>query len=112
MRTPRSEIPDWLDLTRSPDSRDRRKALQALCPCELKSETPEVWGRVLEMADDREARVRRSVVHVLCDGSPAKYQKDILRVLENHYHDPDDRVRKAVRRVLAIYRRSGTVNVL
>ena len=52
MRTRKSDIPDWLELTRSPDPRERRKALQALCPCELKSKVTEVWQRVLEMAAD------------------------------------------------------------
>jgi hypothetical protein len=112
MRTPRSEIPAWLELTRSPDLKDRRKALRSLCPCELKSDSAEVWERVLEMADDRDAGVRRWVIHVLCDGSPARYRDDILKLLESRYHDPDDRVRKAARRVLASYRRLGTVKVL
>jgi HEAT repeat protein len=112
MRTPRSEIPAWLELTRSPDHMDRRKALQSLCPCELKSDSAEVWARVLEMADDTDARVRRWVIHVLCDGSPARYRDDILDVLESRYHDPDERVRKSARRVLATYRRLGNVNVL
>ena len=112
MRTPRSEIPDWLDLTRSAKSSERRKAVQKLCPCELKSDAPEVWERILEMGEDPDAHVRRWVVHTLCDGSPARYRAEIVRLLESRYHDPDERVRKSVRRVLANYRHSGTVNVL
>jgi HEAT repeat protein len=112
MRTPRSEIPRWLALTRSADRDDRRKAVQALCPCETKVHAPLVWQRMLEMADDPDARVRRSIMHVLCDGSPAAYEREIVRVLESRYHDPDERVRKAARKVLAGYRRSGALNVL
>lgn len=112
MRTPRHEIPDWLELTRSFDSRQRRKAVQKLCPCELKSDEPEVWERILEMGADPDAHVRRWVVHTLCDGSPARYRTEIVRLLESRYHDPDDKVRKSVRRVLASYRHSGNVNIL
>ena len=112
MRTSRTEIPDWLELTRSQNARERRKALRALCPCEVKSDNPEVWQRVLELIDDPDPGVRRWVVHVVCDGSPAAYRGQILSALEPRYHDPDDRVRKSVRRVLASYRHSGTVNVL
>ena len=112
MRTRKSEIPAWLELTRSPDPRERRKALQALCPCELKTEVSEVWKRVLEMAADRDAAVRRGAVHVLCDGSPVLYHGEIVRVLEGLYQDPDDRVRRSVRKVLAKHRHTGNLNVL
>ena len=112
MRTPRSEIPDWLRLTQSSDSHERRKALQKLCPCELKADAPEVWERILQMGDDPDAQVRRWVVHTLCDGSPARYRDEIIKLLESRYHDADDKVRKSVRKVLANYRHSGSVNVL
>ena len=112
MRTPRSEIPDWLELTRSTDSRKRLEAVRKLCPCELKSDAVEVWERILQMGDDPDARVRRGVIHTLCDGSPVRYRAEIVKLLESRYHDPDDKVRKSIRRVLANYRHSGNVNVL
>ena len=112
VRTRKSDIPDWLELTHSPDPRERRKALQALCPCELKSKVTEVWKRVLEMAADPDAAVRRWTVHVLCDGSPALYHGQIVGMLESLYQDPDDRVRRAVRKVLANHRHTGNLNIL
>src|SRR5438445_2510654 len=112
MRTSRSEIPAWLELTRDSDSKVRREAVRALCPCEVKSHNREVWLRLLEMAGDPDARVRRGILHVLCDGSPAEYRADILTRLETMRDDPDDRVRKGARRVLAMYRSSGSLNVL
>jgi hypothetical protein len=112
VRTRKSDIPDWLELTHSPDPRERRKALQALCPCELKSRVSAVWERVLEMAVDPDAAVRRSTLHVLCDGSPALYHGQIVRVLESRYQDPDRRVRRAVRKVLANHRHTGNLNIL
>jgi hypothetical protein len=49
---------------------------------------------------------------VLCDGSPVLYHGEIVRVLESLYQDPDDRVRRAVRKVLANHRHTGNLNVL
>src|SRR5215469_8903377 len=112
MRTRKRDVPHWLELTRSPNPRERRRALQALCPCELKSEVSEVWKRVLEMAADPDAAVRRSTLHVLCDGSPVLYHGEIVRTLESLYQDPDDRVRRAVRKVLASHRHTGNLNIL
>jgi len=112
VRTQKGDIPDWLELTHSPDPRERRKALQALCPCELKTNVSEVWKRVLEMAADPDAAVRRWTVHVLCDGSPVLYHGEIARVLESLYQDADDRVRRAVRKVLAHHRHRGNLNIL
>ena len=112
MRTPRSEIPLLLELSRDRDPKVRRKAIQALCPCEVKLHDSEIWQRFLEMADDPNPLVRRSIVHVVCDGSPTVYETRILGVLEKLRIDPDERVSKPARRVLAAHRHSGTLNVL
>jgi HEAT repeat protein len=112
MRTPRSEIPLLLELSRDRDPRVRRKAIAALCPCEVKMHHSGIWERFLEMADDPDSNVRRWIVHVLCDGSPAVYEARILGVLESLRNDADERVKKSVRRVLAAHRHSGTLNIL
>jgi hypothetical protein len=112
MRTPRSEIPRLLELSRNADSKVRRKAIQALCPCEVKIHDSQIWERFLEMADDADPYVRRWILHVLCDGSPMTYQRRILGVLENFQRDADERVRRSARKVLASYRHSGTLNIL
>ena len=88
------------------------RALRALCPCELKSEVSEVWTRILTMAADPDAAVRRWTVQVLCDGSPVLYHGEIVRVLESLYQDPDYRVRRAVRKVFANHRHTGNLNIL
>jgi HEAT repeat protein len=112
MRTPRSEIPRLIELSRDRDPKVRRKAVQALCPCEVKVHEAEIWDRFIEMADDPDALVRRSIVHVLCDGSPAVYEARIVDVLEKLRNDADERVRKPARRTLRAHRHSGTLNVL
>ena len=112
MRTPRSEIPRLLELSRDDDSKLRLKAIQALCPCEVKLHDSQIWDRFLEMADDSDSHVRRWILHVLCDGSPRIYQERILGVIEKFQHDVDERLRKRSRKVLANHRRSGTLNIL
>lgn len=64
------------------------------------------------MADDPDPHVRRWIVHVLCDGSPSIYETRILAVLERFQNDPDERVKRRARKVLATHRHSGTLNVL
>jgi hypothetical protein len=112
MRTPRSEIPLLLELSRDRDPKMRRRAVQALCPCEVKVHDAEIWDRFLEMADDPDALVRRWIIHVLCDGSPAVYEARILDVLERLRDDADERVKKRARKVLAKVRHGGMLNVL
>ena len=112
MRTPRSEIPRLLELSRDRDAKVRRRAIAALCPCEVKIHDPQIWNRFLEMADDPDTWVRRWIVHVLCDGSPSIYETRILATLEKFQHDSDERVRKPARKALAAHRHSGTLNVL
>jgi hypothetical protein len=112
MRTPHSEVPHLLELSRDDDSKLRLKAMQALCPCEVKFHDSQIWDRFLEMADDPNPKVRRWIIHVLCDGSPATYESRILGVLETYQHDADEHVKRRARKVLASYRHSGTLNIL
>jgi len=64
------------------------------------------------MADDPDSHVRRWILHVLCDGSPATYETRILGALETFQHDTDERIRRSARKVLATHRRSGALNIL
>jgi hypothetical protein len=112
LRTPRSEIPRLLELSRDGDSKSRLEAVRALCPCEVKVHDSQIWDRFLEMADDPDAHVRRWIVHVLCDGSPSIYEARILAVLEKFRHDPDERVKRRAGKALAAHHHSGTLNVL
>ena len=112
MRTPRSEIPRLLELSRDRDPKVRRKAIAALCPCEVKMHDSAIWERFIEMVDDPDVLVRRWIVHVLCDGSPTVYETRILGVLEKLRNDADERVKKPARKALAAHRHSGTLNVL
>jgi hypothetical protein len=111
-KTAREEIPGWLERTCDADPRARRRAIHALCPCATKLHDRRIWRRMIAMADDPDAGVRGAVCHVLCDGSPAEYQVEILACLERMRRDGDLKVRKQARGVLTAYRQTGRLNVL
>ena len=101
-----------LALTFHPDARVRRKAVQQLCPCHLKANYAPVWERVLAMVGDADPKVRGTVLHVLCDGSPRSREAQVVAALETLQHDGDAGVRRRARQVMAAYRRRGRVNIL
>jgi HEAT repeat protein len=105
-------VDDLLELSRADKPAVRARAVHHMCPCEVKGDVPEIWGRLIEMVDDPDPAVRRWVVHALADGSPLHRTAEIVEALETLWNDPDKRVRKRVRFVLNAYRRSGRVNVL
>jgi HEAT repeats len=106
------EVGRALALTRDARPRVRQAALMNLCPCHLRSDRPEVWERVFEMALDADVGVRKQVVHTLGDGSPGRLRERVLGTLEAMRNDPDRTLRRVVRSLLARHRRTGRVNVL
>jgi hypothetical protein len=111
-RTRRHEIDELLDMTRSDDARDRNEALRELCPCHVKFNEKRVWNRTLEMACDPDAAVRSTVLHVLCDGSPRERNEEVVAAVARMQQDPDDKLRRRARKVMAQYRKTGNINVL
>ena len=106
------EIAEALDLSYSRDHRDRAEAVRALCPCKLKSDYPQVWDRLIEMASDEHVQVRKNVFHVLADGSPRYREQQIVEVMQGMRNDPDLKLRRHVRRLLAHYHAGGRLNIL
>ena len=105
-------LEEVLELTRDRDPRQRTWAVRQLCPCHLKHNAAQVWDRLIAMATDDDPHVRSTVLHVLCDGSPRSREQEVIVALERMQHDTDVGLRRRVRKVLAQYRRTGTVNVL
>ena len=103
---------EWLDWTRDADPRVRSRAIGQACPCHVKANRPALWDRLIEMAGDADARVRGHVLHTLADGSPREREIEIVAAIESMRNDPDRRLRRRVRKLLASYRRSGNINVL
>lgn len=111
-RTSRDEIDGLLELTESADAAERAEALKSLCPCHVKRNEPRVWNRILSLVDDPSARVRSHVFHLLADGSPREREGDVVAAIERLQQDPDEKLRRRARRLIAHYRRGGRINVL
>jgi HEAT repeat protein len=106
------EIQNLLTQTHSSDAGDRAAAVRNLCPCQIKKHIPEVWERMIALAEDPDRKVRSQVFHVLGDGSPREYHARIVAAYEKMQRDPDERLRRAARKLMAQYRNSGKINVL
>jgi HEAT repeat protein len=106
------EIQNLLAQTHSADASDRAAAVRDLCPCQIKKHIPEVWERMIALAEDPDREVRNQVYHVLGDGSPREYHARIVATYEKMTQDPDERIRRKARKLMAQYRTTGKVNVL
>ena len=62
------------------------------------------------MTEDPDSSVRSYVVHNLVDGSPSVRKEEVVATLERMQQDADFHLRRRVRRLVAYYRRTGTVN--
>jgi hypothetical protein len=111
-RTRRQEIDTLLEQTADSNSKVRARAVEALCPCHVKHNDPRVWDRVLQMTQDPALDVRRWVFHLLGDGSPREREAEIVAAFEAFTRDPDRKLARRARQVLAEYRRRNTINVL
>ena len=109
MKSP--EISELLEATRDTNPKMRKAALLRLCPCHVRSNHTEIWDRIIEMQSDSDAGVRSIVLHNLCDGSPRQRKDEVLAAVERLASDPDRNIRRRGRRALAIYRRTGIINV-
>jgi hypothetical protein len=110
-RVRRSEVADWLARTHAEDAEVRRDAVRALCPCHVRRDRRRVWERLLEMVADADRRVRSHVLHALTDGSPKDLEHEVIAAIGRMRNDPDERLRRRVRGILAGYRRTGSWNV-
>ena len=111
-RIEREEIAKMLALIRDNDPRVRLEAVRALCPCHVQANRPEIWDTLIVLATDPNADVRRNVLHTLSDGSPRERSEQVAAIWETMYQDPDRKIRKQVRFLLAQYRRTGKINIL
>ena len=94
----------------NPDPEVRRKAVRDLCPCQVKMKDADVWDRVFEMTRDPNVRVRRNAFHGILDGLPSELTAKAGVTLEAMRDDPEARLRRQVRKVLARLRRTGRIN--
>jgi hypothetical protein len=97
--------------THDRDPTVRKVAVRELCPCVVKVNDARAWDRVLELTRDSNRDVRRIALHTIIDGSPRSRQNEVVRALEAMRDDPDQRLRRQVRKVLARHRATGRVNL-
>ena len=84
---------ELIEITRVPDSDVRLKATKEMCPCKVREDIPEFWDRLFELSQDEDPKVRYQVMHNLCDGSPVKYELQVVECLERLAKDKDNHVR-------------------
>ncbi len=64
------------------------------------------------MADDEDVRIRKRVLHILCDGSPERLEDKIYEALGRFNYDKDSDIRRTTHKVMATYERTGKWNIL
>jgi hypothetical protein len=111
-RTSRDDIDGLLERTENSDAAVRAAALRSLCPCQVKRNEPRIWDRILSLIDDPSPKVRCHVFHLLADGSPREREDDVVAAIEHLQQDPNEKLRRRARKLLAQYRRGGRINVL
>jgi hypothetical protein len=111
-RVTEEDIDELLALTLDSDPKARSRAVRGLCPCHVRGHNDRIWERIFEMVDDDDLTVRRSVFHALGDGSPRALERKVVAAFETMTRDPDERLARRARQMLAQYRRTGKVNIL
>ena len=108
-RTAADALDGLVELSRSEEIRSRQLACKNLCTCHVRADDDRVWARLLELVEDPSPRVRGDVIHAMTDSTPAARVPAVIQALESRRHDPDERIRRRVRKTLAHYRRTGKV---
>lgn len=105
-------IDEILEYTHHEDADIRLEACKQLCPCKVQDDIDEFWNRVFAMADDEDVRIRQRVLHIICDGSPARLEDKVYETLQKFNYDKDSEIRRTTHKVMATYERTGKWNIL
>ena len=108
-RTAKDALGALLELSRSEQRRARQLACRNLCTCHIRADDDRVWTRLLELVADPDPLVRGDVLHAITDSTPAPRVPAVIQALESRHNDPDEGIRRQVRKILAHYRRTGKV---
>lgn len=101
-----------LGYTHSIDADVRLEAVKQLCPCKVQKDIEVFWERVFELINDEDARIRKRILHIICDGSPERLEDRIYEALMEFNRDKDSDIRRTAHKVLATYERTGKWNIL
>ena len=83
-----------LEYTHSKDNDIRLEAVKQLCPCKVQKDIDVFWERVFELVPDEDARIRKRVLHIICDGSPERLEDKISEALYEFNRDKDSDIRR------------------
>lgn len=108
-RTAKYALDALLELSRSEETRARQLACRNLCTCHVRADDDRVWTRLLELVADPDPLVRGDVLHAITDSTPAPRVPAVIQALESRHNDPDEGIRRPVRKTLAHYRRTGKI---
>jgi hypothetical protein len=101
-----------LEHTHSKDDDIRLEAVKQLCPCKVQKDIDVFWNRVFELASDEDVRIRKRVMHIMCDGSPERLEDKMYETLLEFNRDKDSELRRTAHKVMAVYERTGKWNIL
>ena len=90
----------------------RLEAVKQLCPCKVQRDIEVFWDRVFELVGDEDERIRKRVLHIICDGSPERLEDRIYDALMEFNRDKDSDIRRTAHKVLASFEHTGKWNIL
>ncbi|MDQ6614798.1 MAG: HEAT repeat domain-containing protein [Actinomycetota bacterium] len=94
----------------SDDARIRQLAAKNLCTCHVRSDDDAVWSQLFRLMSDPDDHVRSDALHALTDSTPTVRVSAVVDALNARYDDPDPRLRRQIRKILALYRRTGKLS--
>lgn len=106
------DIDEILEYTYSEDDDIRLEACKQLCPCKVLRDIEVFWNRVFEMVEDPDVRIRKRILHIICDGSPERVVDQVYEALGKFNYDKDSDIRRTAHKVMVTYERTGKWNIL
>lgn len=64
------------------------------------------------MADDSDPRIRKRVLHIICDGSPERVVEKVYETLGKFNYDKDPDIRRTAHKCMVTYEKTGKWNIL
>ena len=98
--------------TYSEDDDIRLEACKQLCPCQVQKDIDVFWERVFEMVEDSDPRIRKRILHIICDGSPERVVDQVYEALGKFNYDKDSEIRRTAHKVMVTYEKTGKWNIL
>ena len=73
----------------------------------MQADDDDVWATLFRMLDDASPKVRAEAVHAVTDSTPRARVASVVAALEHRRNEPDEKLRRRIRKTLAHYNRTG-----